>query len=55
VAGGGPLGLPRDARGLWGGLEMETVTSCAATVHPQHLGMGTVAVPTPNPWDITLT
>lgn len=35
------------------GLEMETVTSCAATVHPQHPDKGTM--PTLTPGDVTLT
>lgn len=51
---GVPLGFPAMQGGCGGGLEMETVTCCAAIVHPQHPGMGTVAVPAPNPWDITL-
>lgn len=48
-----PLGFPGMQGGWGGGLEMETVTSCAAIVCPQH--PGTVTVPAPNPWDITLT
>lgn len=50
-----PLGFPGMQGSCGGGMEMETVTSCAAIVHPQHPGIGTVAVATLTPGDAMLT